>query len=83
MTFAVDEELREVPLDLISEDASFFSLEKLIEWVSSVSIYIELCKERKCHTEVELTDRFHSFISFWLLVHKLVTWESEYHDIIV
>lgn len=83
VSLAIDEEFREVPLDLVTEDASLLRFQILVEWVSACAIDLELRKERECHTEVELTHIFHILIGFWLLSGELIARESEDHEVVV
>ena len=80
---AVDEEFREVPLDLISENASFFSLEIAIECVSMVSVHIDLRKKGEGHSEIHLADLFDRLICLRFLIQELIARESEYHEVIM
>lgn len=83
ISFSVDEKLGEIPLDIISEDSSFFSLEELIEWMRIITINVNFRKKRKCYSKIHFTNRFHSFIGFGFLIHKLITRKTKNHNIIV
>lgn len=74
--FAVagDEELGEVPGDIFALELAVIS-HILIDWVGVGSIHIALLEQWECH--VVLLNKFPNFLTvLWLLLAKLVAWES-------
>jgi len=76
-----DEELAEVPLDVIAEQLALLGLEVLKEWVRVWPVDIDLLEEREGHA-ILADEREDVLCRTGLLAPKLVAWEGEDHELL-
>src|ERR1017187_4879841 len=73
----VHEELGEVPLDGVTEDAALLALEKLVQRMSAVAVHFDFGEQGKVNAIVKLAKRLDVVVVAGLLVAELVAGKAE------
>src|ERR1022692_912129 len=78
VAFLVHQELREVPLDAIAQQATLFALQKLEDRMRVVAVDLDLREQRKVHAVIDLAEGLDLVIGPGLLMAELVARKAEH-----
>lgn len=72
----VNDELSEIPLDGIDQCATLLLLQKLVQWMRSLAVHVDLLEQVKFDFAI-LQEALNLLGIARLLIIKLITWECE------
>src|ERR1019366_1128405 len=77
-SLSVHQELGEVPLDAIAQQAALFALQELEDWMRVVAIDLDLREQREVHAVIELTEGLDLVIGARLLMAELIAGKAKH-----
>src|ERR1039458_1574519 len=78
VSLLVHQELGEVPLDAIAQQAALFALQKLEDRMRVVAVDLDLGEQWEVHSVIDLAERFDLVIGARLLMAELVAGKAEH-----